>query len=180
MMNARISTGIKRGLEALAALSLVLMMVITFVDVFGRYFFDMPITGATELIEVLLAVMVFMAFPLVSWDEEHISVDLLDSYFPKRWINIRQVVINLVCSVALILVAMTNWKLAGRSLEYEEVSEILEIPTGYVTYLIAVTGFVGGVLTLANAGVYTRKMFSGRAATGDVVANTEITEGNNG
>ncbi|MGF1681345.1 TRAP transporter small permease [Photobacterium minamisatsumaniensis] len=178
MMNARISTGIKRGLEALAALSLMLMMIITFIDVFGRYFFDMPINGATELIEVLLAVMVFMAFPLVSWSEEHISVDLLDNYFPKRWVNIRQVVINLVCSSALILVAMTNWKLAGRSLEYEEVSEILEIPTGYVTYLIAITGAVGGFLTLANAMVYAKKMVSGN--TERHVANKEITEGNNG
>ena len=179
-MSAHISTGLKRGLEALAALSLVLMMVITFIDVFGRYFFNTPITGATELIEILLALMVFMAFPLVSWDEEHISVDLFDNYFPKSCINIRQAVINLVCSVALILVAMTNWKLAGRSLEYEEVSEVLEIPTAYITYLIAVTGFLGGLFTLANTAMYTKKMLSGQSASNGLVANREILEGDKG
>ncbi|WP_375753643.1 TRAP transporter small permease [Vibrio sp. HN007] len=153
-----VSVAVRRGLETLAAISLFLMMAITFVDVFGRYFFNSPIDGSTEMIEVLLAVMVFMAFPLVSWKEENICVDLLDAYFPDKWIDLRQAVINLICSVSLILVAMTNWKLAGRSLEYEEVSEILEIPLGYVTYLISVTGFVGGVLTLLNAGIYVSKM----------------------
>jgi TRAP-type C4-dicarboxylate transport system permease small subunit len=151
---------IQRGLETLAAISLLLMMLITFVDVAGRYFFNAPVMGSTELIEVLLAVMVFMAFPLVSWNEENICVDLLDNFFPSKWISLRQVVINLICSCSLILVAVMNWKLAGRSMDYEEVSEILELPLGYVTYLISVTGFAGGVLTFANALVYGKTIFT--------------------
>jgi len=158
MIAENISAIVRRGLESLAALSLFLMMSITFVDVFGRYFLNSPIDGSTEMIEVLLAVMVFMAFPLVSWKEENICVDLLDAYFPDRWIDLRQAVINLICTVSLVLVAMTNWKLAGRSLEYEEVSEILEIPLGYVTYLISITGFAGGFLTFLNAIVYTARL----------------------
>ncbi|SEG53534.1 TRAP transporter small permease [Vibrio hangzhouensis] len=165
---------IRRGLETLAAISLLLMMLITFVDVTGRYFFNAPVVGSTELIEVLLAVMVFMAFPLVSWNEENICVDLLDNYFPKKWIGIRQIVINLICSCSLILVALMNWKLAGRSMEYEEVTEILEMPLGYVTYLISVTGFVGGVLTGFNALVYARKLFSG--STGADTIDTKSKE----
>lgn len=153
-----VSVAVKRGLETLAAISLFLMMAITFVDVFARYFFNSPIDGSTEMIEVLLAVMVFMAFPLVSWKEENICVDLLDAYFPDKWIDLRQAVINAICSLSLVLVALSNWKLAGRSLEYEEVSEILEIPLGYITYLISVTGFVGGILTFLNAVVYVSKM----------------------
>ncbi len=155
-----ISKAIRRGLEALAAISLLGMMLITFVDVTGRFFFNSPILGATELIEVLLAVMVFMAFPLVSWKEENICVDLLDNYFPERWIGLRQVVINAICCCSLILVAMMNWKLAGRSLDYEEVTEILELPLGYVTYLISITGFVGGALTGLNALIYAKGLFT--------------------
>lgn len=162
---------IQRGLEALAAISLLLMMLITFVDVTGRYFFNAPVMGSTELIEVLLAVMVFMAFPLVSWNEENICVDLLDNYFPTKWIGLRQVAINLICSCSLVLVAMMNWKLAGRSLDYEEVSEILELPLGYVTYLISVTGFVGGVLTFANALIYGKKIFVKTETSTDSHAN---------
>ncbi|MBC7005224.1 TRAP transporter small permease, partial [Photobacterium sp. BZF1] len=92
--------------------------------------------------------------------EENICVDLLDNIFPKRWVGLRQVVINLICSCSLILVAMMNWKLAGRSMEYEEVTEILELPLGYVTYLISITGFAGGLLTFFNALVYGKTLFS--------------------
>jgi len=160
MSNFRISKAIQRGLESLAALSLFLMMMITFFDVTSRYFFNMPIMGSTELIKILLAVMVFMAFPLVSWHEENICVDLLDNYFPKKWLNLRQIVINLICSFSLVLVAMTNWKLAGRSLDYGEITMILGLPLGYVTYLISITGFFGGLLTFFNALIYGKKMFS--------------------
>ncbi|NVD08726.1 TRAP transporter small permease [Vibrio sp. JPW-9-11-11] len=159
---------IERGLGSLAALSLFLMMVITFVDVTARNLFNAPVLGSTEMVEVLLAIMVFMAFPLVSWQEENICVDLLDNYFPSQWVSLRQVIINLICACSLILVAATNWKLASRSLEYEEVTEILELPLGYVTYLISVTGFIGGALTLFNTGYYSKKMLSGKPNKSDI------------
>ncbi|UPQ90293.1 TRAP transporter small permease [Vibrio sinaloensis] len=159
---------IERGLGSLAALSLFLMMVITFVDVTARNLLNAPILGSTEMIEVLLAIMVFMAFPLVSWQEENICVDLLDNYFPSKWVSLRQIIINLICACSLILVAATNWKLAGRSLEYEEVTEILELPLGYVTYLISVTGFIGGALTLFNAAYYSKTMLFGKPSESKV------------
>lgn len=168
MSGFRFSKAIERGLGSLAALSLFLMMVVTFIDVMSRNMLNAPILGATEMIEVLLAIMVFMAFPLVSWQEENICVDLLDNYFPNKWISLRQIIINLICACSLILVAITNWKLAERSLEYEEVTEILELPLGYVTYLISITGFIGGALTLFNAIRYAKEMFIGSPSVSKV------------
>ncbi|ENM5746129.1 TRAP transporter small permease [Vibrio mimicus] len=168
MSGFRFSKAIERGLGSLAALSLFLMMVVTFIDVMSRNILNAPILGATEMIEVLLAIMVFMAFPLVSWQEENICVDLLDNYFPNKWISLRQIIINLICACSLILVAITNWKLAERSLEYEEVTEILELPLGYVTYLISITGFIGGALTLFNAIRYAKEMFIGNPSVSKV------------
>ncbi|EEW08828.1 TRAP transporter small permease [Vibrio mimicus] len=168
MSGFRFSKAIERGLGSLAALSLFLMMVVTFIDVMSRNMLNAPILGATEMIEVLLAIMVFMAFPLVSWQEENICVDLLDNYFPNKWIGLRQIIINLICACSLILVAITNWKLAERSLEYEEVTEILELPLGYVTYLISITGFIGGALTLFNAIRYAKEMFIGNPSVSKV------------
>ncbi|AOW82627.1 TRAP transporter small permease [Vibrio mimicus] len=168
MSGFRFSKAIERGLGSLAALSLFLMMVVTFIDVMSRNILNAPILGATEMIEVLLAIMVFMAYPLVSWQEENICVDLLDNYFPNKWIGLRQIIINLICACSLILVALTNWKLAERSLEYEEVTEILELPLGYVTYLISITGFIGGALTLFNAIRYAKEMFIGNPSVSKV------------
>ncbi len=88
-------------LEGVIALALMLMMVATTVDVVGRYFFNAPLSGGVEIIELTLAVVVFGAYPLVTWRRAHICVDLLDDYVPDSWVRWREVVINLVSAAAL-------------------------------------------------------------------------------
>ncbi|GAA3540553.1 TRAP transporter small permease [Zobellella aerophila] len=150
----RLNGTIEHSLTFIAGSSLFAMMLLTFADVVGRNLFNHPIVGAIELLQVLLALMLFSAFPLVTWKEEHICVDLLDSRFPARWVNLRQLAINLLCAVALGLVAMRNWELAGRSLDYQEMTDMLGIPLGYVTYFIAVMGGLAALLTLGNGILY--------------------------
>lgn len=58
MSGFSLSKAIERGLGSLAALSLFLMMVVTFVDVMSRNLLNAPILGSTEMVEVLLAIMV--------------------------------------------------------------------------------------------------------------------------
>ena len=54
-------------LELLASVVLFLLMLITCIDVVGRYLFASPLPGATELTEVGLAIMVFAAIPVITW-----------------------------------------------------------------------------------------------------------------
>lgn len=65
-----------------AAAILAALILITCVDVVGRYFFDAPLTGAFELTEVLVAALVFTALPLTTERREHVEVDLLNAAFP--------------------------------------------------------------------------------------------------
>ena len=67
------------ALGALAALVLFAMMMLTCVDVIGRYFFSRPIFGGFELTEMMLAAMIFLGLPLVTLRNEHVTVDVLDS-----------------------------------------------------------------------------------------------------
>ncbi|WP_417241613.1 TRAP transporter small permease [Celeribacter sp.] len=60
-----------------ASLILFCLILITCVDVIGRYFFDRPLSGAFELTELLLAALVFLALPLTTECKEHIEVDLV-------------------------------------------------------------------------------------------------------
>lgn len=149
--------GIRRCLEVLASVALLLMLVITVIDVVGRYFFNAPLPGGVELVEIMLAMVVFAAFPLITWNEEHICVDLLDDWFPKTMVSLRQFVISLGCAFALGLVAWKVWGLGTRSLSYEEETDILAIPLGYVMYFISVTGWLSMVMTLLLAVLYLAK-----------------------
>lgn len=63
-------------LQGVAALGMLLMTVITFVDVVGRYFMR-PLFGAPEMIQILLALTIFAALGLASIRGAHITVDIL-------------------------------------------------------------------------------------------------------
>lgn len=134
------------ALEALAGITLFAMMILTTIDVFGRYFFNSPVTGSVELTQIMLAMVVFLAFPTVTWREEHITVDLLDGIFPRSVVWIRQMVINVICSVALLIMTKRIWALAERSVSWGDATEFLRLPIGYLIYLMAAIAGITGVL----------------------------------
>ena len=72
------------ALGGLMAIALVAMMLLTVVDVVGRYVFNHPVPGSSEIIEYLLATLVFGTLPIASAYEEHIVVDILDFLFKGR------------------------------------------------------------------------------------------------
>lgn len=71
------------ALELLAALMVTGLVLVTCLDVVGRYLFDSPLGGAFELIEVLLAALVFAALPITTWKGGHVEVDLLLPLLPR-------------------------------------------------------------------------------------------------
>lgn len=52
------------------------IMGITVVNVFMRYVFVRPISGSDEMVQFLLALLIFSAFPLVTVERRHFSVSL--------------------------------------------------------------------------------------------------------
>lgn len=151
---ARAGRGIQLVLEGAAGLVLFALMMLTAADVTGRYFFNSPITGSVELTQLMLATIVFLAFPTVTWREEHINVDLLDPYFPKKLVWLRQLVINVISATALLIMAQRIWALAMRSIDWGDATEFLRIPTGYLVALMAIVAGITGVLCIILAVLY--------------------------
>lgn len=143
-----------RLLEGLAALNLLALMVLTCVDVTGRYLFNAPLDGAVELTRLLMAAVIFSALPVVSWREQHVSVDLMDLVFPRRWINARQAAMNAVAAVALAVVAWRVWILAARAAEYGDETEYLEIPLAPFAYFMSVMSAVTALALAVNVARY--------------------------
>ena len=81
---ARSALLVRRSLGWMVAAALAFMMVLTVVDVTGRFVFNRPIPGSFEVMEFCLAIVVFSALPLVTWDRRHITVSLFDSFFRRR------------------------------------------------------------------------------------------------
>ena len=76
-----------RALQLFTAFILFALMVITLLDVVGRYFLNAPLAGAFELTRLAMGLLVFSALPLVTARERHIVVSLFDPLFaanPRR------------------------------------------------------------------------------------------------
>jgi TRAP-type C4-dicarboxylate transport system permease small subunit len=148
-----------RTLGLAAGLTLICLILITCVDVVGRYFFDRPLSGAFELTELLLAALVFLALPLTTERKEHIEVDLISVLVPAR-INALLSAFAGLFSAALL--ATLAWRLASHALNAAEdgaVTNALAIPYAPFGYLAsfsclisAFIAFLRGIVPPAVAG----------------------------
>jgi TRAP-type C4-dicarboxylate transport system permease small subunit len=107
------------GLSGLAAGTfLVLMMLVTVIDVVGRYLLNAPLPGAFEMTQFLVAAVVYAGLPHVSQRESHITIDLLDGVTPSRIIPLRDLAVNALCTAAFAVLSWRLWVLAGEAAEW--------------------------------------------------------------
>lgn len=127
-----------------AALSLFAMMALTFADVVGRRFFDNSLTGAVELTEIFMVLMIYFALPLASLAGEHIVFDLLDRLLPGTLLRWQKVASHGLTAAILFGAAWIVRGRAARTMEYGDTTATLEIALwplhGLVAMMLAVTG----------------------------------------
>ncbi len=140
-------------LSSVSSMVLMLLVILTSVDVVGRYLFNKPLTGATEVTEVFIAAVVFSALPIVCWRSDQVVVDIFDSFFSPIVDFIRNVLINLLMAVALFVVGKKIFALAERSIRSGEISEHLNFPVGWVMNFVGVMCWVSAI-ALITIGVY--------------------------
>lgn len=151
---SRVGPCLQLTLEGMAGATLFVLMLLTTADVTGRYFFNSPILGAVELTQLMLATVIFLALPIVGWREEHVSIDLLDSIFPRRLIWIRQLIVNVIITACLFVMTGRVWALGQRALDWGDVTEFLRIPVGYLIGLMALMLGLSALLTAVRALLY--------------------------
>ena len=131
-----------------ASLALGCLILITCVDVVGRYIFDRPLSGAFELTEMILAALVFLALPLTTERREHIEVDILGALLPartNRWL----VAFAGLFSAALL--ATLAWRLGAHALGAAQdgaVTNALSIPYAPFGFLASFSCLVSAVIAL--------------------------------
>jgi len=115
---------------------LFLMMMITAVDVIGRYVFNKPLAGGFEITEMLLAALIYCGLPLVSQRREHIVIDTFDPLMSARVKRTLDVLAELVCSLTLGGIGYLIFRRAARVAEYGDTTSVLKWPLAPVAYLM--------------------------------------------
>ncbi len=135
-----------RLFEPCVSIALFFMMALTFVDVIGRYVFNSPIVGALELTEFSMAIVIFLGMVLLTSQEGHVTVDLLDRFIPDKIKKIQKSAINLVNLAVMIVICWQLWIKAEDAAEYGDRTEYLFLPLSPLIYFMSIMAGIAGLI----------------------------------
>ncbi len=127
------------------------MMMLTVVDVVGRYLFSSPLRWAFELTEISLAMLIFFGMPAISLQGSHIVTDLIDPLLSERKRMILMRVVDALCGLALAGLALLLWRRAGSMVDSNDKTPVAGIELGPLVYLIAIFLILTAVVHLLRA-----------------------------
>jgi TRAP-type C4-dicarboxylate transport system permease small subunit len=140
-----------RALGAAAAILLSCLMMITTVDVIGRYALNVPLRGGFEITELLLMTLIFAGLPLVSRADEHVTMDFVDAALGNRGRQLLRRLVDIVCGLIVLGLAWRIYIRAGKIAGYGDTTEVLVIPVAPFVYFMALTVFIAALVHLIKA-----------------------------
>ena len=124
----RLALWVSRFISSLAAIVLFFIVLVTCVDVIGRYFFNAPLYAGSELVQVSMAGVIFLSLPVMFFRHEHIVVDLF-SIFQRGYLGwILSIVFLTISAYCIWIVADKTMFYAMRSLEDGDTYEYILMP----------------------------------------------------
>lgn len=123
-------------LKLIGAVALTVMMMLTVVDVIGR-FFKSPIFGSVELVGFLATIVVAAALPYTYKMDGHVGVEILVRLLPDKpqiWIDI------VTRTLTLVLFILITWQMFLYAEDIQQTGEVsmnLLFPIYYIVYLLS-------------------------------------------
>lgn len=135
----------------MAAFVLLLLVVLTCIDVIGRYFFNNPLVGAVEMVQICMGLIVFLSFPIMFLRNDHIVVDLIPQFGKGRLAWLVAILFLLVTVVVAVVLGDRVYDYAIRAWEDGDITEYLRIPRYPVVGLITLAIFTAAAVSLLRA-----------------------------
>ncbi|PJE38668.1 hypothetical protein CVM52_00635 [Pseudooceanicola lipolyticus] len=155
-MTSSFLTRIIQVLEVLSSIVLAAMMLLTFVDVIGRYLLGAPVFGASEMISTMLALVIFMGLGIANARDKHIVVELFDSRIRALAPGFYDVVVQGFSILSMCLIVYVLFEQAIETAHTGATTIVLEWPLAWITGTVAVLAALSvvsqilGLLTGAN------------------------------
>lgn len=147
-----VQAGQLRGPEwVLGLISCALMLLIvglTFVEVFMRYVFAQPIRGAEEIIQFAMATMIFAALPLITARRGHVTVSLIEDAVKGGLKRVIDVIVDACSLAALTLIAWRLFVDAAGRVASSDATVVLNWPRAPLVYAMATLAAITAVVQL--------------------------------
>ncbi|MDD3657083.1 MAG: TRAP transporter small permease [Atribacterota bacterium] len=94
-------------LHYISYIAITILVMLTIVDILGRFLFNSPIRGKYELSGLLLVVIVFFTFGYSEYKQDNVKIDFLYERYPSFLKKIVDLVSQLIY---LVIVATMAWR----------------------------------------------------------------------
>jgi len=113
---------------------MIFLMLLTVTDILLRYFFNAPITGATEISRLLMIVIVFPALGWAAIDRAHVRVDLIVSRIPLR---IQRIFESITFLFALVTFVIITWQSFLEAAVVNRQTSLIKLPFAPFYWIMA-------------------------------------------
>ena len=111
----RVVLRIEKLTALISGLSIFALMLVGVVHVLGRKFFDMPIFGYIDIVEIMMAFMVFLAISYTERLGGHIRMELFVGMLRGRWLAVFELVGVVLGLVIVGILLVYSWDHAMRA-----------------------------------------------------------------
>jgi len=147
-------------LSLIMASLIFVMMMGGLIDIVFRYLINQPIPGMSELMALGLGILVYGSLPLVTANNEHITVDLI-SWNQNQYVAAAvSFLVNIFSSLMLFTISWSIAKVAMDFASYGARSSFLEINLSMIAWIMSAMAFMCGLIFIA-------KSFSGKPSNQD-------------
>ncbi|MBO4318736.1 MAG: TRAP transporter large permease subunit [Mailhella sp.] len=137
-------------LAGLSGLAIFAIMVITSIDVLGRYFFSHPLLGSIEISEFLMLLTGFPAFIFMQDKGMHLNVDMVYQKFTDKTKAAFRVFWMTLSIPYMFILAHQIFITAADKMEFEDTTEILGLLLWPAHGFVAVCMVILGICMLLN------------------------------
>jgi len=126
-----------RIINSVAIVALAGMMFLTFTDVMLRYIFNRPITGAFEITEFMMAILISFTLAYTQTQKGHVAIDV----FVYRLSDKTQAIIDCIVyflSLSIIFIIFWQTLVKAQSMKLSgEISGVMPVPIYLFVYVFA-------------------------------------------
>ena len=140
-------------LAVLSGVALMIMMILTFCDVIGRYGFNNSIFGTAEMIEFLMVIVIFAGVGFVTAGDTHIKVEIFEPWIKRRVPRLQRWTVLIFSGVVYAMITLELIKHAADSLETGRRTAVLDLPQWFIPAGAALFSVIGLALFVVAVAV---------------------------
>jgi len=155
--------------------SVICLALLTGSDVVGRYFFNRPVRGTIDLIEILMGILFASGIAVTTALDDHISVDSLYDKLPSLGQHLLRLFASILCTFIFFILVWQGFQGGMIAMKSGKVSPTLDIPLFPFKFFLAIGFLVSLIYSIRQMILLFRN--KSHAEQRDVIAD-EVKKGN--